>query len=100
MARTKGSKNKPKVSISMAGEQYVSLEPPKGLQEAFNEVIYKAEDISKKKMIEGWINVYKHKGETCTFFFTGSDIHPTKEGAMTNAQRNCLGQVFISIEDK
>lgn len=89
MGRTKGSKNKPKELIIK--DKVECVEEAKQIIE---EILF------PKKMIQGWVNVYKDETDTSISYYTGSDIHPTIEGAKYNAQRNVIGQAYISIEDK
>jgi hypothetical protein len=45
----------------------------------------------------GWINIYYHASpEERNWYYTGSDIHDTKEKAISHAQKNVVGQVQIN----
>lgn len=89
MSRPKGSKNKPKLSISMSGEPYISITEPLKIIE---------EELKPKRNIQGWINIYRHVEDHITNFYTGSDIHYTAEDAKKISQKNVIGQVYITLD--
>ena len=88
MSRPKGSKNKQKVLDPIG----VSNIPKEVVQEAIKQVM------ENRNTVSGWVNVYRQVEDSVTNLFTGGDIHLSASDAKGIAQKNCIGQVYISLD--
>jgi hypothetical protein len=96
MGRTKGSKNRTLSEIKQQVEEIKAerrLPSPEQMQVILQKI---AEEESKR--IIGWINIYKEEHQRSVSFYTGADIHETKEKAERINSTKRVATIQISFE--